>query len=254
MKKNNAKIKDVITVIDEINVTNAIFNSYFRNGEYTPYYSGMAEVIAIATNFLDGVEFDKNDLIYDSVLGDPELYSLVLRFYYNIEDTEEAAKQNAENGLYINIRNRIAGNVRDMVEYEKQKRIHANTEIEDLKQLIADQNYSLSLLNEFINVVIDTFGNFSKLNLQSLSPDDMNMAIEFMQSLKDKDITEATLANAIRKAANKHKMPNSKIYEEQRARISEQQEQLREKESEIQDLRKWKREHEARNVLVNLSK
>lgn len=254
MKKNNAKIKDVITVIDEINVTNAIFNSYFRNGEYTPYYSGMAEVIAIATNFLDGVEFDKNDLIYDSVLGDPELYSLVLRFYYNIEDAEEAAKQNAENGLYINIRNRIAGNVRDMVEYEKQKRIHENSEIEELKKLIADQNYSLSLLNEFINVVIDTFGNFSKLNLQSLSSDDMNMAIEFMQSLKDKDITEATLANAIRKAANKHKMPNTKIYEEQRARISEQQEQLREKESEIQDLRKWKREHEARNVLVNPSK
>lgn len=254
MKKNNAKIKDVITVIDEINVTNAIFNSYFRNGEYTPYYSGMSEVIAIATNFLDGVEFDKNDLIYDSVLGDPELYSLVLRFYYNIEDTEEAAKQNAENGLYINIHNRIAANVRDMVEYEKQKRIHANTEIEDLKQLIADQNYSLSLLNEFINVVIDTFGNFSKLNLQSLSSDDMNMAIEFMQSLKDKNITETTLANAIRKAANKHKMPNSKIYEEQQARISEQQEQLREKESEIQDLRKWKREHEARNVLVNPSK
>ena len=210
MKKNNAKIKDVITVIDEINVTNAIFNSYFRNGEYTPYYSGMSEVIAIATNFLDGVEFDKNDLIYDSVLGDPELYSLVLRFYYNIEDTEEAAKQNAENGLYINIHNRIAANVRDM----------------------------------------DTFGNFSKLNLQSLSSDDMNMAIEFMQSLKDKNITETTLANAIRKAANKHKMPNSKIYEEQQARISEQQEQLREKESEIQDLRKWKREHEARNVLV----
>ena len=254
MKKNNAKIKDVITVIDEINVTNAIFNSYFRNGEYTPYYSGMSEVIAIATNFLDGVEFDKNDLIYDSVLGDPELYSLVLRFYYNIEGTGEAAKQNAENGLYINIRNRIAGNVRDMVEYEKQKRIHENSEIEELKKLIADQNYSLSLLNEFINVVIDTFGNFSKLNLQSLSSDDMNMAIEFMQSLKDKNITETTLANAIRKAANKHKMPNTKIYEEQRARISEQQEQLREKESEIQDLRKWKREHEARNVLVNPSK
>ena len=137
MKKNNAKIKDVITVIDEINVTNAIFNSYFRNGEYTPYYSRMAEVIAIATNFLDGVEFDKNDLIYDSVLGDPELYSLVLRFYYNIEDTEEAAKQNAENGLYINIHNRIAANVRDMVEYEKQKRIHRSEATNSRSKLFA---------------------------------------------------------------------------------------------------------------------
>lgn len=254
MQKDNVKIKDNITISDEINVINSIVSAYFTDGEYTPYYAEMAEIIAMATNFLDGVTFDKDDLVYDAVLNNPDLYALILKFYYNIDKTEDAARQNTENASYINIHNRIINHVRDIVEYKKQKMINTNSEIEYLKDLISNQNNTLATLNEFLNVIIDTLGNFSKLNLQSLSPDDMNIAVDFMKSLKDKNITETTLANAIRKAANKHKMPNTKIYEEQRARISEQQEQLREKESEIQDLRKWKREHEARNVLSKPSK
>ena len=84
--------------------------------------------------------------------------------------------------------------------------------------------------------------------MSSLSPSDMNTALDFMKQLNDTDITEETLANAARKAADQFKLPESDIIEGQRKRIAEQQKQLTEKETEITELRKWKSEQEARNV------
>ena len=75
-----------------------------------------------------------------------------------------------------------------------------------------------------------------------------------MGNLKDKNITETTLANAMKKVVKSHKVPNTKIYEGQRERIEEQQKQLEEKEKEIAELRHWRREHEVRNVLSDAKK
>lgn len=234
MKKDNPRIKELITLEDEINTIESIVSSCFTKGAYTPYYIESAEVIALAMNFLDGVTFEPNDMVYDVVMNDEELRGLILKFYYDIEDTDEAKQRNEDNFTYINLKNRIDKHVAQMVDFEKQKLIHHND--------------SLDIIAEFCEVVADSLSNFAKLNIKEMSKEDIQMATEFIKNMKDKNITETTLANAMKKVINAHKVPNTKIYEGQRERIAEQQAMLEEKELEITELRKWKQEHSARNV------
>ena len=46
-------------MVDKVNAINLIVSSYFTNGEYTPYYSKMAEVMAVVTYFIEGIDFEK---------------------------------------------------------------------------------------------------------------------------------------------------------------------------------------------------
>ena len=234
MKKNNVKIKDNITIADEINAIESIVSSYFTNDEYTPYYSDIAQVTAISMIFLEGIEFEENDSVYDVVMADEELRNLILKFYYDIDETDEARERNQQNFEYINIRNRIMRHVEEMVDFRKQYLIH--------------NHVALDTIAEFCQVIAGSLANFSKLNIREMSSDDIKMATEFVQNMKDKNISETTLANAMKKVISSHKVPNTKIYEGQRERIAEQQAQLQEKEKEITELREWKRKHEARNV------
>lgn len=246
MKKNNAKIKDVITVIDEINAIESIVSSYFVDGEFTPYYSEMQCVIAIVENFIDGVEFEPDELVYDTAIHDNEIYSLITKFYYDISDTEQAKKENEENIKYITIWNRVMQYVHEKVEFEKQVRIN-KLSTATLSNLVYSQNEMIESVIDVCTTLLDSFSALS--NLKHLTQDDMELAREFMSNLKDKNITETTLANAMKKVVKSHKVPNTKIYEGQRERIEEQQKQLAEKEKEITELRQWRRTHEARNVL-----
>ena len=68
------------------------------------------------------------------------------------------------------------------------------------------------------------------------SPKNIQIAKDFMEEIKQNGITEETLANAVRKAADKFKMPENEVIKEQRKRIAEQQDQLQEKEAKIQEL------------------
>ena len=47
MKKGEIEIKKNISMVDKVNAINLIVSSYFTNGEYTPYYSDMAQVISL---------------------------------------------------------------------------------------------------------------------------------------------------------------------------------------------------------------
>ena len=223
MTKNDVRIKDNITIVDKIRAIEDIVSSYWTDGEYTPYYSDMATVIAIVENFITGVEFEEDDVIYDLVNSDEELSSLVYRF---LKPTENDSK-------YREIMYFVLENVEDMVGFEKQKVIHNSN--------------AFSIVGEMCEAIVDVLGNFSGMS-QMMTPENIEATKSFMTALKDKEITEETLASAVRIAADQFKMPESEIIEGQRQRIAEQQTQLQEKEAEIQDLRKWRKEHEARNV------
>lgn len=217
MKKNNVKIKNDIGIADEIIVIESIVDYYFTDGEYTPYYAEMGKVTVIAQNFLDGVEFDDEDYIYECVMNDDDLYKCVNKFF-----VPSTIKSDAQ---YYNRMERIMKQVEDIVEFKKQKLIH-NT---DAFGIIGDMCMALK-------DIVDQYVQNAEL------------AKGFMEDLKESGITEETLANAVRNAADQFKLPDNDIIEGQRQRIAEQQEQLQEKEAEIQDLRKWKREYMARNV------
>ena len=222
MKKDNVRIKNNITIVDEISAIESIVSYYFTDGEYTPYYAEMGKITAVAQNFLDGVEFEAEDYVYECVMTNDDLYKCVNKFL-----VPSAIKSDAQ---YYNRMERIMKQVEDIVEFKKQKLIHGSD--------------TIKAIGDLCDSVTTVLNNIAKMN----SPENIQMAKEFMEEIKKNGITEETLANAARKAANQFKLPENDVIEGQRKRIAEQQEQLQEKEAEIQELRKWKREYMARNV------
>ena len=207
MKKENVKIKSNITIVDEISTIQNIVEYYFTDGEYTPYYADMAKVTAVAQNFLDGVEFEAEDYVYECVMTNDDLYKCVKDF------------------IDAPLMGSIMKQVEDIVEFKKQKLIHNSD--------------AFAIVGDMCLAVKDMLDNYAKNN---------EIAQKFVSDLQESGINEETLTNAVRNAADQFKMSENEVIEGQRQRIAEQQTQLQEKEAEIQDLRKWKREHMARNV------
>ena len=219
MKKENVKIKSNITIVDEISTIQNIVEYYFTDGEYTPYYADMAKVTAVAQNFLDGVEFESEDYVYQLVMENDDIYECVKKF---LEIPTSQDKENVD--CYVRME-KIMKQVGDIVEFKKQKLIH-NTD-------------AFAIVGDMCLAVKDILDNYAKNN---------EIAQKFISDLQESGINEETLTNAVRNAADQFKMSENEVIEGQRQRIAEQQTQLQEKEAEIQDLRKWKREHMARNV------
>ena len=219
MKKDNVRVKHNITIIDEISAIKGMVSYYFTDGEYTPYYEDMAQVTVVAENFLDGVEFKPEDYVYQLVMENDDIYECVKKF---LEIPTSQDKENVD--CYVRME-KIMKQVGDIVEFKKQKLIH-NTD-------------AFAIVGDMCLAVKDILDNYAKNN---------EIAQKFISDLQESGINEETLTNAVRNAADQFKMSENEVIEGQRQRIAEQQTQLQEKEAEIQDLRKWKREHMARNV------
>lgn len=128
MKKTNLKIKDVntINIRDEINIIETIAGFYFREFEdeygnsrieYTPYLSKIGKVIAVAENLIDGIEFDKNEDVYASVMNNSDVLSLVNTVVCGGLSANSTPKSKL---LEIqNLFNALMEQVDDVVEYRK---------------------------------------------------------------------------------------------------------------------------------------
>lgn len=219
MKKDNVRVKNDITIVDEITAIESMVSYYFTDNEYTPYYADMAKVTVIAENFLDGVEFESEDYVYQLVMENDDIYECVNKF---LEIPTSQDKESVD--CYVRME-KIMKQVDDVVEFKKQKLIHNSD--------------AFAIVGDMCLAVKDMLDNYAKNN---------EIAQKFVSDLQESGINEETLTKAVRNAADQFKIPESEIIEGQRKRIAEQQEQLQEKEAEIQDLRKWKREHMARNV------
>lgn len=146
MKKENMRIKENITISDQINVINYITDYYFTDGEYTPYYAGIAKIEAIALFFINGVKFDGDEYVYECVENDEELRKLVYKFCYDVANDKIAKKHNEENGKYIDIMRFVIENVNEKLEFEKQKRIHCTDEKNRMMKDIND------IMEEFVEI------------------------------------------------------------------------------------------------------
>lgn len=219
MKKDNVRVKNDITIVDEITAIESMVSYYFTDNEYTPYYADMAKVTVIAENFLDGVEFESEDYVYQLVMENDDIYECVNKF---LEIPTSQDKESVD--CYVRME-KIMKQVDDVVEFKKQKLIHNSD--------------AFAIVGDMCLAVKDMLDNYAKNN---------EIAQKFVSDLQESGINEETLTKAVRNAADQFKIPESEIIEGQRKRIAEQQEQLQEKEAEIQDLRKWKREHMSRNV------
>lgn len=205
MNKNNLKIKENITIIDKINAINVIVDAHFtydkKSGrlEYTPYYNEMANVIAIARHFIEGVEFEEDDLVYSLAMNDEELKSLVNRFFFNIEENKNAEEENLKNQEYIYLFNDIQNEASKIIKFKKEQLIHKNEELELYMKKNAEM---FDAFEDFLTTISDSLRSFSNLDLKTLTPETIKLGKNIMNKFKNSDITAESLTDIIRDAAS----------------------------------------------------
>lgn len=122
MQKIEPRVKSVITTQDKINATEYIVSAYFTEDEdgnvrYTPYYGYIGQVNAIIQYFVDGVEFDEGEDVFEIATNDWELKPIIDSFYtYNQETKINPTKEQVLFGG-------VMTNVMDIVEYKKKENI-----------------------------------------------------------------------------------------------------------------------------------
>lgn len=101
MKKNNPKIKDDLKLSrqDEIDMINMIANMFFKDVtdedgnivgvQYTPYLEETAKVNAIVRYYLDGIEVEDGEDVYDEVMNDEYVCEFVFGCFYKLSDIME---------------------------------------------------------------------------------------------------------------------------------------------------------------------
>lgn len=182
MKKENMKIKEIITFEDKANAIEYICNSLFdfgENGEitdYSPYYIEPAQVCAIINYFVEGIEFEDGESVYDVAIADKEINDIVNQFF--IKNTTTA--KNTKLTYPQEIMKFVMSHVVEKVEYMKQKTIHAPSYRKDMVG---------EALVELINVLSDKAEelNVSEANkfIEKYNSPDKSMEDIAKQFMKD---------------------------------------------------------------------
>lgn len=127
MKKNNFKVKENITFEDKANAIEYICNSLFDFDEYgevidySPYYIEPAQVCAIMNYFVEGIEFENEESVYDVAIADKEVNDIVNQFFIKNNTTAKNPKLTYPQ----EVMKFVMSHVVEKVEYMKQKSIHA---------------------------------------------------------------------------------------------------------------------------------
>ena len=124
MKKINPQIKNEFTLKmqDEIDAIEMIADMFFREvtdedgnttTKYTPYLEKIGQVNAIVRYFLEGIEFEDGEDVYDAVMDDKNIEPLVMKFMipYGDKITSPTREQK--------IMGQIMDKVYDIVEFRK---------------------------------------------------------------------------------------------------------------------------------------
>ena len=143
------KIKPVITLADEKKAINMIVDHMFEGDEYTPWNKEAALIVAIASYFIEGVEFEKDDVIYDCVIQDKNLHAHVNKFFYNVDKSD---KKNDVNFTYINTKNHVMESVEKIVNFRLQKMIHCTDEKHEMYTEIAEMANSVANIGQNIQL------------------------------------------------------------------------------------------------------
>lgn len=146
MKKKNVRIKKNITFKDQLNAIDYIVSCGFKidnNGEidYTPEYVMPGEVESYALFFLDGLEFDKDEIKYESIMKDNKVMSLIMRFF----------STNEEDSQYASIRNYVINNAYRKIDFRSQVIIHGNPVYHQISDFIEKINSAFEAFDSLVN-------------------------------------------------------------------------------------------------------
>lgn len=194
MLKDNMRIKESITLQDRINAIETIVSFYFMDGDYTPYYKDEGEISAVIRNFIDGIEFEKGKSVFAAYYNDEDLRKLVNVFilkpvFEDTDDEEEKKTQDSIRECY-NMMEIIREYVKDKVEFEKQKYLHANPDLDKIV-MAAD-------------TIIDSFENFSRMNFEILTPENLEKAQRIFNKISESgfEFTTENIINVIKDASS----------------------------------------------------
>lgn len=194
MLKDNMRIKESITLQDRINAIETIVSFYFMGGDYTPYYKDEGEISAVIRNFIDGVEFEKGESVFAAYYNDEDLRKLVNVFILKpvFKDTDDEEKKKNQDSIRecYNMMKIIREYVKDKVEFEKQKYLHANPDLDKIVMAA--------------NVIIDSFENFSRMNFEILTPENLEKAQRIFNKISESgfELTAENIVNVIRDASS----------------------------------------------------
>lgn len=206
MKKNNFKVKENITFEDKANAIEYISNSLFdfdEEGEiidYSPYYVEPAQVCAILNYFVDGIEFENGESIYDIAVADKEVNEIVNQFFL-----KPTTVKNPKLTYQQEVMKFVMSHVVEKVEYMKQKAIHAPSYRKDMVgEALVDLINVLSSKAEELNVS-EANKFIEKYNSPDKSMEDI--AKQFMKEEFEKRTAELENANTqpINKPDNEEK-------------------------------------------------
>ncbi|MCI5588546.1 MAG: hypothetical protein MR384_11810 [Lachnospiraceae bacterium] len=194
MIKDNMRIKESITLQDRINAIETIVSFYFMDGDYTPYYKDEGEISAVIRNFIDGIEFEKGESVFSAYYNDENLRKLVNMFILKPVDKEPESEederiQNSIRELY-DMMETIREYVADKVEFEKQKYLHANPDLDKIV-MAAD-------------TIIDSFENFSQMNFEIFTPENLEKAQKIFNKISESgfELTAENIINVIKDASS----------------------------------------------------
>lgn len=224
MKITELSIKENIAPDIIAEVIEYISNSCFIGGTYNPYYQSFAERMAIVQYFLDGIEFEDGDSLFVICELD-DVKKLINKFYGDERFSEQAKLMKA-----------IRENVKEVVDYKKQRMIHGADAIETIAKAVDKFDNYISDLG----VVLE---NLAKLDWSNINKEDMEFSRAIIQKIASSDfeLNEQTLAKVIKDAAD---------FDIDKA----SQEIIDAKNKQIEELQKrnalLEKEHNARNVLA----
>ena len=164
------------------------------DGDYTPYYKDEGEISAVIRNFIDGIEFEKGESVFSAYYNDENLRKLVNMFILKPVDKEPESEederiQNSIRELYDMMKT-IREYVADKVEFEKQKYLHANPDLDKIV-MAAD-------------TIIDSFENFSRMNFEIFTPENLEKAQKIFNKISESgfEFTAENIVNVIRDASS----------------------------------------------------
>ena len=224
MKITELNIKENITPDTIAEVIEYISNACFVSGTYNPYYQSFAERMAIVQYFLDGIEFEDGDSLF--VICELDDVKKLINKFYGDERFSEQAK----------LMNIIRENVKEVVDYKKQRMIHGADALESIAKAV----------EKFDNYISDlgvVLGNLASLDWSNINKEDIESSRAIIEKIASSDfeLNEQTLAKVIKDAAN---------FDVDKA----SQEIIDAKNKQIEELQKrnalLEKQHDARNVLA----
>jgi len=194
MKKNNFKVKENITFEDKANAIEYICNSLFDFDEYgevidySPYYIEPAQVCAIMNYFVEGIEFENEESVYDIAIEDKEVNDVVNSFFLKSTTTKNPKLTYPQEVMKF-----VMSHVVEKVEYMKEKAIHIPTYRKDMVgEALVDLINVLSSKAEELNVS-EANKFIEKYNSPEKSMEDI--AKQFMKEEFEKRTAELENAN-----------------------------------------------------------